>query len=80
MAEGGEEENDSGDEGEEEDPATLEANRLRLEEQARKYLAAQTHEVIIPSYSAWLTTRVFRQVSQASQLAHITSVNVFGIL
>jgi hypothetical protein len=26
---------------------------LRLEEQARKYLAAQTHEVIIPSYSAW---------------------------
>ncbi|KAI0312158.1 SWI/SNF complex protein, partial [Amylostereum chailletii] len=53
MAEGGEEENESGDENEEEDPAQLEANRQRLEEQARKYLAAQTHEVIIPSYSAW---------------------------
>ncbi|KAG5219349.1 SWITCH/sucrose nonfermenting protein [Salix suchowensis] len=30
-----------------------EAARLKLEEQARKYLAAQTHEIIIPSYSAW---------------------------
>ena len=35
------------------DPAQLEAKRQKLEEQARKYLAAQTHEVIIPSYSAW---------------------------
>ncbi|KAF7325905.1 SWI/SNF complex protein [Mycena kentingensis (nom. inval.)] len=49
----GEDEGDSGDEGDEEDAAQLEATRLRLEEQARKYLAAQTHEVIIPSYSAW---------------------------
>ena len=31
----------------------MEATRLRLEETARKFLAAQTHEVIIPSYSAW---------------------------
>ena len=31
----------------------LEATRQRLEEQAHKYLAAQTHEVNIPSYSAW---------------------------
>ncbi|ESK89301.1 swi snf complex protein [Moniliophthora roreri MCA 2997] len=46
-------EGDSGEENDEEDPAQLEATRLRLEEQARKYLAAQTHEVIIPSYSAW---------------------------
>lgn len=53
MADGNDEENDSGDDNDEEDPAQLEAARLRLEEQARKYLAAQTHEVIIPSYSAW---------------------------
>jgi SWI/SNF related-matrix-associated actin-dependent regulator of chromatin subfamily C len=53
MAEGGDEEGDSGDDNDDEDPAQLEATRQRLEEQARKYLAAQTHEVIIPSYSAW---------------------------
>ncbi|OCH86857.1 SWIRM-domain-containing protein [Obba rivulosa] len=56
MAEGGDagdEEGESGEENDEEDPAQLEATRLRLEEQARKYLAAQTHEVIIPSYAAW---------------------------
>lgn len=56
MAEGVDavdEEADSGEENDEEDPAQLEATRLRLEEQAQKYLAAQTHEVIIPSYSAW---------------------------
>ncbi|KII87603.1 hypothetical protein PLICRDRAFT_124982 [Plicaturopsis crispa FD-325 SS-3] len=53
MGEEGEEGADSGDENDDEDPAQLEATRLRLEDQARKYLAAQTHEVIIPSYSAW---------------------------
>ena len=56
MAEGGDaadEEAESGEENEEEDPTQLEATRVKLEEQARKYLAAQTHEVIIPSYSAW---------------------------
>ena len=53
MADAGDDEGDSGDDGDEEDPAQLEATRQRLEEQARKYLAAQTHEVIIPSYSAW---------------------------
>ncbi len=53
MAEGGEEEAESGEENDDEDPAQLEANRQRVEDQARKYLAAQTHEVIIPSYSAW---------------------------
>jgi SWI/SNF related-matrix-associated actin-dependent regulator of chromatin subfamily C len=47
------EEADSADENDDEDPAQLEATRLRLEDQARKYLAAQTHEIIIPSYSAW---------------------------
>ena len=56
MAEGGDaadEEAESGEDNDDEDPAQLEATRLRLEEQARKYLAAQTHEVIIPSYAAW---------------------------
>ncbi|KAJ7783592.1 Smarcc1 protein [Mycena maculata] len=53
MGDGGDDEGDSGDENDDEDPAQLEATRLRLEDQARKYLAAQTHEVIIPSYSAW---------------------------
>lgn len=53
MAEGGDDEGDSADDNDDEDPAQLEAKRLRLEEQARKYLAAQTHEVIIPSYSTW---------------------------
>ncbi|GJE85505.1 SWIRM-domain-containing protein [Phanerochaete sordida] len=56
MAEGGdaaEEDAESGDENDEEDPAQMEATRVKLEEQARKYLAAQTHEVIIPSYAAW---------------------------
>ncbi|KIY47399.1 SWI/SNF complex protein [Fistulina hepatica ATCC 64428] len=47
------EEMESGDENDDEDPAQQEEARLRLEEQARKYLAAQTHEIIIPSYSAW---------------------------
>lgn len=37
------------------DPVQLEATRLRLQDQARKYLAAQTHEIIIPSYAAWYT-------------------------
>jgi SWI/SNF related-matrix-associated actin-dependent regulator of chromatin subfamily C len=47
------EDGDSADENDEEDAAQLEATRQRLEDQARKYLAAQTHEVIIPSYAAW---------------------------
>lgn len=53
MADGADDEADSVDENDDEDPAQLAATRQRLEEQARKYLAAQTHEVIIPSYSAW---------------------------
>ncbi|KAJ7512687.1 SWI/SNF complex protein [Mycena galericulata] len=53
MGDGADDEGDSGDENDDEDPAQLEATRLRLEDQARKYLAAQTHEIIIPSYSAW---------------------------
>jgi SWI/SNF related-matrix-associated actin-dependent regulator of chromatin subfamily C len=53
MGEDGDEAADSGDDNDDEDPAQLEATRLKLEDQARKYLAAQTHEVIIPSYSSW---------------------------
>lgn len=53
MAEGADEEVDSGEENDDEDPAQLEATRIKLEEQARKYLAAQTHEVVVPSYAAW---------------------------
>lgn len=59
-----EEEPDSADENDEEDPAALEAMRLRLEEQARKYLAAQTHDVIIPSYSAWFNMSTIHPVEQ----------------
>jgi SWI/SNF related-matrix-associated actin-dependent regulator of chromatin subfamily C len=52
-ADGADDDPNSAEENDEEDAAQLEATRLRLEDQARKYLAAQTHEVIIPSYSAW---------------------------
>ncbi|KAJ7801852.1 Smarcc1 protein [Mycena olivaceomarginata] len=44
MGDGADDEGDSGDENDDEDPAQLEAARLRLEDQARKYLAAQTRE------------------------------------
>ncbi|KAJ4001728.1 SWI/SNF complex protein [Lentinula boryana] len=53
SGDGADDDADSGDDNDEEDLAQLEATRQRLEEQARKYLAAQTHEVIIPSFSAW---------------------------
>ncbi|KAG5646362.1 hypothetical protein DXG03_003685 [Asterophora parasitica] len=64
MNEAADEEADSGDENDEEDPAQLEATRQRLESQARKYLAAQTHEVIIPSYSAWFDMAQIHAVEQ----------------
>ena len=64
MNDNGDEEADSADEIDDEDPAQLEAMRLRLEEQARKYLAAQTHEVIIPSYSAWFDMSTIHPVEQ----------------
>jgi SWI/SNF related-matrix-associated actin-dependent regulator of chromatin subfamily C len=58
------EEEESAEENEEEDPAQVEANRLRLEEQARKYLAAQAHEVIIPSYSAWFDMNTIHDIEK----------------
>ena len=54
------------DENEEEDPAQQEANRLRLEEQAKQYLAAQTHEIIIPSYAAWFDMSSIHPVEKRS--------------
>ena len=60
----GDDEAESGDDNDDEDPAQLEATRLRLEEQARKYLAAQTHEVIIPSYAAWFDMSKIHPVEQ----------------
>ncbi|KIY64041.1 SWIRM-domain-containing protein [Cylindrobasidium torrendii FP15055 ss-10] len=55
---GDEQENDA------EDIAATEATRRRLEEQARKYLAAQTHEVIIPSYTSWFDMGKIHQVER----------------
>ena len=57
-----EEEEEDADE--EDNPAVLEAARARLEETARKYLAAQTHEVIIPSYSAWFDMSTIHAVER----------------
>ncbi|KAI6168467.1 Smarcc1 protein [Pisolithus thermaeus] len=64
MGEAADEEAESGDEADEEDPAALEATRLKLEEQARKYLAAQTHDVIIPSYAAWFDISTINPVEK----------------
>ena len=64
MGEGGEEEAESGEENEEEDAAQLEATRTRLEDQARKYLAQQTHQVIVPSYSAWFDMSKIHEVER----------------
>ena len=64
MGEGGEEEGESAEENEEEDAAQLEAIRARLEDQARKYLAQQTHQVIIPSYAAWFDMSKIHEVER----------------
>lgn len=75
MGEGGDDEAESGDENDDEDPAQLEATRLRLEEQARKYLAAQTHEVIIPSYSAWFDMSKIHDVEKRALPEYFNSRN-----
>lgn len=64
MGEGVEEEGESAEENEEEDAAQLEATRMRLEDQARKYLAQQTHQVIIPSYAAWFDMSKIHEVER----------------
>ncbi len=57
---------DEGEENEEAegDSAQAEANRAHLEQEARKYLAAQTHEVIIPSYAAWFDMSQINKVEE----------------
>jgi SWI/SNF related-matrix-associated actin-dependent regulator of chromatin subfamily C len=69
------EENEQDDDEEEEDPATQEANRLKLEQQARKYLAAQTHEVIIPSYAAWFAMPSIHPLEQRALPEFFNSKN-----
>lgn len=64
MVEGGEEEGESAEENEEEDAAQLEATRMRLEDQARKYLAQQTHQVVVPSYAAWFDMSKVHEVER----------------
>jgi SWIRM domain len=64
MVEAGDEEGESADDNDDEDPAQLEATRMRLEDQARKYLAQQTHQVVIPSYSAWFDMSKIHQVER----------------
>lgn len=41
-------------------------SRRRLEEEARRYLAAQTHPVIIPSYSAWFDMSTIAAIEKKS--------------
>ena len=64
MADGLDDSADSADDNDDDDPAQLEATRLRLEDQARKYLAAQTHEIIIPSYAAWFNMNKIHPVER----------------
>jgi len=76
MEEPAENEAETEDENEEEeDPTQQEANRVRLEEQARKYLAAQTHEVIIPSYAAWFDMSAIHAVEKRSNPEFFNSRN-----
>ncbi|KAF9107709.1 hypothetical protein BGX29_005226 [Mortierella sp. GBA35] len=49
------------------DASTLaEDERLRLEEEASRYLSQQTQEVIIPSYSAWFSLSKIHEIEQRS--------------
>jgi SWI/SNF related-matrix-associated actin-dependent regulator of chromatin subfamily C len=76
MDENADNEADSEEENEEEeDPSQQEANRVRLEEQAKKYLAAQTHEVIIPSYAAWFDMSTVHAVEKRSNPEFFNSRN-----
>ncbi|PWZ03615.1 hypothetical protein BCV70DRAFT_197815 [Testicularia cyperi] len=48
------------------DTAAVEQQRLRAEEIAKKYLAAQTQEVIIPSYSTWFDMSTINAIEKRS--------------
>ncbi|KAG0275645.1 hypothetical protein BGZ95_008535 [Linnemannia exigua] len=44
----------------------VEEERVRLEEEANRYLSQQTQEVIIPSYSAWFSLSKIHEIEQKS--------------
>jgi SWI/SNF related-matrix-associated actin-dependent regulator of chromatin subfamily C len=46
------------------DPQAVEAHRQFVSSRARKYLAAQTHEVIIPSFSSWFDMSTIHDVER----------------
>ncbi|TKY89988.1 hypothetical protein EX895_001286 [Sporisorium graminicola] len=48
------------------DAAAVEQQRIRAEEIARKYLASQTQEVIIPSYSTWFDMSTINAIEKRS--------------
>lgn len=49
------------------DTSTLAVDeRLRLEEEANRYLSQQTQEVIVPSYSAWFSLSKIHEIEQKS--------------
>ena len=50
-------------------------SRRRVEEEARRYLAAQTHPVIIPSYSAWFSMSKIAPVEKKSLPEFFASKN-----
>jgi SWI/SNF related-matrix-associated actin-dependent regulator of chromatin subfamily C len=50
-------------------------SRRRVEEEARRYLAAQTHPVIIPSYSAWFDMAQIATVEKKSLPEFFTNRN-----
>lgn len=50
-------------------------SRRRVEEEARRYLATQTHPVIIPSYSAWFSMSKIAPVESKSLPEFFTSKN-----
>ncbi|SNX85135.1 related to swi/snf-related matrix-associated actin-dependent regulator of chromatin, subfamily c, member 1 [Melanopsichium pennsylvanicum] len=48
------------------DAAAIEQQRIRAEEIAKKYLASQTQEVIIPSYSTWFDMSTINAIEKRS--------------
>lgn len=60
---------------EEQDAAQLEATRKHLEAQARKYLASQSHEIIIPSYSSWFNMASIHPLEQKAVPEFFNSKN-----
>ena len=48
------------------DPAAREERIRRQEDDARRYLVAQTHPIVIPSYSAWFNMAEIHQIERRS--------------